>query len=236
MTERRRRTARAAGQLDLAMPAFEGFICGVDEAGRGPLAGPVYAAAVVLDPQRPIEGLRDSKLLSAQQREHLSCEIRERALAWAVASASVHEIDRINILQAALLAMRRAVDALSVVPVLARVDGNQPPRLRCAVETVVGGDASDPAISAASILAKCARDAVMIELHQHFPLYGFDRHKGYATAEHLQCLRDHGPSPHHRHSFAPVRESLQAVSIARVSIASATGLHEPAGPAADERS
>lgn len=213
MAERRRRNARAAGQLDLAMPAFEGHVCGVDEAGRGPLAGPVYAAAVVLDPARPIDGLRDSKMLSAVQRERLSLEIRERALAWAVASASVDEIDRLNILQAALLAMRRAVDALAIVPVLARVDGNQPPRLRCAVETVVGGDASDPAISAASILAKCARDAVMVELHQHFPQYGFDRHKGYATAEHLQCLRDHGASPHHRRSFAPVRESIEVVGV-----------------------
>ena len=210
------------------------MIVGVDEAGRGPLAGPVVAAAVLLC-EGGIAGLDDSKKLSAKRRAELEALIKAQCRWW-IGEASVEEIDRINILQAALLAMRRAVDALSIVPVLARVDGNQPPRLRCAVETVVGGDASDPAISAASILAKCARDAVMIELHQHFPLYGFDRHKWYATAEHLQCLRDHGPSPHHRHSFAPVRESLQAVSIARVSIASATGLHEPAGPAADEPS
>lgn len=210
---RRRRRTAAPGQLGLAMPAFEGPVCGVDEAGRGPLAGPVYAAAVVLDPRRPIDGLRDSKVLTALRREQLSIEIRSRALAWAVASASVDEIDHLNILQASLLAMRRAVDGLQVAPTLARVDGNQPPRLRCAVELVIGGDASDPAISAASILAKCARDAVMVELHQRFPQYAFDRHKGYATAEHLKLLRDHGPCPDHRRSFAPVRELLELLRL-----------------------
>jgi ribonuclease HII len=190
----------------LSLP--DGPVCGVDEAGRGPLAGAVYAAAVVLDAGAPIEGLRDSKVLTAQRRETLSQRIRERARAWAVASADTAEIDRLNILQASLLAMQRAVAALAVEPVLARVDGNQPPRLRCAVQTLVGGDALDPAISAASILAKCARDEAMRALHARFPQYGFDRHKGYATREHLELLRRHGPCPEHRRSFAPVRALL----------------------------
>ena len=185
------------------------LVCGVDEAGRGPLAGPVYAAAVILPARPSIRGLRDSKTLTAQARERLAVKIRSRATAWAVASASVDEIDTLNILQASLLAMGRAVDALGVEPVLARVDGNCAPRLRCAVETLVRGDALDPAISAASILAKCARDAMMIALHEGWPQYGFDRHKGYATADHLALLREHGPCAQHRRSFAPVRELLQ---------------------------
>ncbi|HVL56232.1 MAG TPA: ribonuclease HII [Burkholderiaceae bacterium] len=182
-------------------------ICGVDEAGRGPLAGPVYAAAVVLDPDRRIDGLRDSKQLTAARREELAEAIRANALSWAVASASVAEIDRINILRASLLAMRRAVLGLKLAPTLARVDGNQrPPRLRCAIELVVDGDETDPAISAASILAKTARDAEMLRLHARYPKYRFDLHKGYATPEHLTLLREHGACRIHRASFAPVRE------------------------------
>jgi len=201
--------ARAeSGQLGLALSAPPGPVCGVDEAGRGPLAGPVFAAAVILDPDAPIFGLRDSKALNAGRREALALEIRGRALAWAVASASVAEIDELNILQATMLAMRRAVDALEPRPTLARVDGNRAPRLSCAVETLVRGDALDPAISAASILAKTARDAVLRELHSAWPLYGFDVHKGYPTAEHLRRLREHGPTPEHRRSFRPVRELL----------------------------
>lgn len=195
----------ATAQLALLLPAPEGPVCGVDEAGRGPLAGPVYAAAVILDPRAPIDGLRDSKALSAARREALAGEIRERALAWAIASASAAEIDALNILQAALLAMQRAVAGLAIEPALARVDGNRPPRLRCMVQTLVGGDALDPAISAASILAKYTRDQAMLALHERHPQYRFDRHKGYPTAEHLALLREHGPCEEHRRSFAPVR-------------------------------
>lgn len=194
------------GQLSLGLPAREGPVCGVDEAGRGPLAGPVYAAAVVLDPGAPVAGLRDSKALSARAREALAAAIRERALAWSVASASAAEIDALNILQATMLAMRRAVDGLGLRPALARVDGNRAPMLACAVETLVRGDALDPAISAASILAKCARDAQMDALHERFPQYRFDLHKGYPTALHLALLSEHGPCPEHRRSFAPVRK------------------------------
>ncbi len=188
-------------------------ICGVDEAGRGPLAGPVFAAAVILDPARPIDGLRDSKQLSAARRDELALLIRERALAWAIASATVAEIDRINILRAALLAMRRAVGALPVTPTRARVDGNQPPRLACEVEMMVGGDALDPAISAASILAKTARDELMMKVHRRFPGYGFDRHKGYATEDHLLALGRLGPCPEHRTSFAPVRQWVDGLPL-----------------------
>lgn len=183
-------------------------ICGVDEAGRGPLAGPVFAAAVVLDPRRPITGLRDSKILSARQREGLAAEIRAHALAWSISSASVEEIDRINILQASLLAMRRAVEALSVTPLLALIDGNRCPRMPLRAEAVVRGDATVAQISAASILAKTARDAFMQTLHEEHPHYAFDRHMGYPTALHLERLRAHGPSPVHRRSFAPVRALL----------------------------
>lgn len=190
----------------------QGLICGVDEAGRGPLAGPVVAAAVILDPANAIAGLRDSKQLSETRRESLAEQIRGAAIAWAIASASVDEIDRINILQASLLAMKRAVEALVPAPALARVDGNRAPRLRCAVQTIVGGDALDPAISAASILAKTARDAALRELHLSWPQYGFDAHKGYPTAAHLAALRRHGACPEHRTSFAPVRAALAARS------------------------
>jgi ribonuclease HII len=195
------------------------LVCGVDEAGRGPLAGPVVAAAVILDPARPIDGLRDSKQLTAARREALAHAIRERALGWAIARASVDEIDRLNILQAALLAMRRAVAALPVVPTLARVDGNQAPRLSCGIEMIVGGDAIEPCISAASILAKTDRDAVMLRLHHDYPDYGFDRHKGYPTAEHLTLLRQFGPCIAHRRSFAPVRAAGAARSTTAGSVA-----------------
>jgi len=185
-------------------------IAGVDEAGRGPLAGPVYAAAVVLDPDRPIEGLNDSKALSERARDALAPQIRERALAWCVASVSVEEIDRLNILNATMLAMRRAVEGLGLTPDLVQVDGNRAPALTCRVQTVIGGDALVPAISAASILAKTARDAELLRLHEIYPMYGFDRHKGYGTPDHLRCLVEHGPCPEHRRSFEPVRQALAA--------------------------
>ncbi len=210
----RRGASAPSLQFELVLPMTAGPVCGVDEAGRGPLAGPVYAAAVILDVAAPIDGLRDSKALSAPRREALARLIRERARAWAIACASAAEIDELNILQATLLAMKRAVAALAIEPALARVDGNRPPRLRCAVQTLVGGDAIDPAISAASILAKCARDEAMFALHERFPQYRFDRHKGYPTAEHLACLRAHGPCTEHRRSFAPVR-ALSSAPIAR---------------------
>ncbi len=186
------------------------LICGVDEAGRGPLAGPVYAAAVILHPRRPIDDLDDSKRLSARRRDELETVIMRQAHAWAVGVATVEEIDRINILQASLLAMRRAIDALDVQPDEILVDGLQLPRLSipATLRAIVGGDASVPAISAASILAKTARDRELIALHERYPQYGFDRHKGYPTAEHLAALQLHGPSPVHRSSFAPVRQLL----------------------------
>lgn len=184
--------------------------CGVDEAGRGPLAGPVHAAAVILDPARPIAGLRDSKKLSALQRARLADLIRRDSLAWCIASASVEEIDRLNILQATLLAMRRAVLGLEVAPALARIDGNRAPRLDCPIELIVGGDDSDASISAASILAKTERDALMHALDRDFPAYGFARHKGYGTRAHLEALRAHGPCEHHRRSFSPVAQRLLA--------------------------
>jgi ribonuclease HII len=202
------RSAPARGQTDLALAFDLRVVCGVDEAGRGPLAGPVVAAAVVLDPDRPVDGLRDSKQLSAARREALAVVIRERALGWAVARASVEEIDRLNILQASLLAMRRAVEALPCAPTLARIDGNQPPALACGIELIVGGDIVEPCISAASILAKTVRDDDLRALHARHPGYGFDRHKGYPTAEHLDRLRALGPCDAHRRSFAPVRDAI----------------------------
>lgn len=186
------------------------LICGVDEAGRGPLAGPVCAAAVILDPSRPINGLKDSKKLSAVQRQRLSAEIREKAVAWAVAWASAEEIDRINILQASLLAMRRAVLDLPTSPAEALIDGNTCPDLPCPARAIVKGDALEPAISAASILAKTERDAIMHQLAQRYPQYGFDRHSGYPTAEHLRALTTHGVTPEHRKSFGPVKRILEA--------------------------
>ena len=190
----------------------EGLVCGIDEAGRGPLAGPVVAAAVILDPSRPIAGLDDSKKLSARRREALAVAIRTRALAWAVAEASVEEIDRINILQASLLAMQRAVAALvaghGVIPERVQVDGNRCPMLLYPVEAVVGGDGTIAAIAAASILAKTVRDAGMLALHALYPHYGFDRHMGYPTAAHCAALETHGASPVHRRSFGPVARQL----------------------------
>lgn len=178
---------------------------GVDEAGRGPLAGEVYAAAVILDPSRVIDGLADSKVLTAVRREELALQIKEQALAWCIASATVAEIDSLNILRATMLAMQRAVQGLATVPQLALVDGNQAPKLRCTVQTVIKGDALVPAISAASILAKTARDADLLRLHALYPQYAFDQHKGYGTALHLQRLREHGPCAEHRRSFAPIK-------------------------------
>jgi ribonuclease HII len=183
-------------------------VCGVDEAGRGPLAGPVYAAAVMLDATRPIEGLKDSKLLSASRREFLSVSIRENALAYAVAHATVDEIDHLNILQATMLAMQRAVEGLGVRPDEAWIDGNRCPKLACRTRAFVQGDRLHPVISAASILAKTARDAEMLRMHERYPQYGFDRHKGYPTAEHLALLARYGASDIHRRSFAPVRRIL----------------------------
>lgn len=185
-----------------------GLICGVDEAGRGPLAGAVVAAAVILDPRRPIRGLDDSKKLTERERDRLAGLIRERATAWAIAEASVEEIDRLNILHATMLAMQRAVAALSCVPELVRVDGNRCPELSLPTEAVVRGDATVPAIAAASILAKTFRDAQMVALHAQHPDYGFASHKGYATPEHFGALRRFGVLACHRRSFAPVRELL----------------------------
>lgn len=185
------------------------YVAGIDEAGRGPLAGPVFAAAVILDPERPILGLADSKKLSAERREELACLIRERALGWFVAHADVEEIDRLNILHATMLAMRRACDGLAFQPNQALIDGNRvPPGLACAAQAIVQGDATVPAISAASILAKTARDADCLVLHEQYPQYQFDRHKGYGTAIHLLQLKLHGPCPAHRRSFSPVRQLL----------------------------
>jgi ribonuclease HII len=183
-------------------------ICGVDEAGRGPLAGPVFAAAVVLDAERPVPGLADSKKLSASTRDRLADLIRNRARAWSVAQASVEEIDALNILQATLLAMRRAVEGLVPAPDEVWVDGVHCPAVAMTARAVVNGDALVPEISAASILAKTARDALMLALHARYPQYGFDRHKGYPTAGHLSALRTHGASEAHRRSFAPVKAVL----------------------------
>jgi ribonuclease HII len=185
------------------------WVCGVDEAGRGPLAGPVFAAAVLLQDPSPVQGLADSKKLTAKRREVLAGEIRDRALCWAVASASVEEIDEINILQASLLAMRRAVMTLRVRPESIVVDGLYVPKVDMPARAMVQGDARVAAISAASILAKTARDAQMLELHAIYPEYSFDRHKGYGTALHIAALRRLGPTPAHRRSFAPVRECIK---------------------------
>ena len=185
------------------------IVCGVDEAGRGSLAGPVYAAAVILDPAKPIIGLNDSKKLSEKRRKELACRIREDALSWAVASASVEEIDSINILQASLLAMKRAIDGLPVLPHEILVDGIYCPEVLMPSKAIVNGDALIPEISAASILAKTSRDAFMLELHGDFPEFGFDRHKGYPTRMHIEALGKYGPSAVHRKSFAPVRVFLR---------------------------
>lgn len=181
------------------------LIAGVDEVGRGPLAGPVIAAAVILNPSSPIEGLKDSKALTAQKRERLSALIHENALAWAFGSASVEEIDAINILQASLLAMKRAVLALNQSVDLVKVDGNKAPDVPFNVQTIVGGDAIEPCISAASIIAKVHRDHLMIELDQQHPEYGFAKHKGYGTKAHIHAIQTFGITKHHRKSFAPCR-------------------------------
>jgi ribonuclease HII len=185
-----------------------GLIAGVDEAGRGPLAGPVVAAAVILDELAPIKGLKDSKVLTALRRERLFDEIRAKALCCSIAQASVEEIDALNILQATLLAMRRAVEGLRLRPHKVLVDGNRLPVLRVPAEAIVKGDAKVKAISAASILAKVHRDRLCIELHAQHPQYGFDGHKGYPTPAHLAALREHGACAQHRRSFGPVRECL----------------------------
>jgi ribonuclease HII len=185
-----------------------GLVCGVDEAGRGPLAGPVVAAAVILDPARPIPGLNDSKKLSEKKRVALAALIRERAIAWAVAEATVAEIDQMNILQASLLAMQRAVAALSVKAESALIDGNRCPQLDIPAEAIIQGDGKVASIAAASILAKTVRDAGMLVLHAEYPQYGFDRHMGYPTAAHFKALEEHGVSPVHRRSFGPVARQL----------------------------
>ena len=182
------------------------LICGVDEAGRGPLCGPVVAAAVILPADHPIVGLNDSKKLSERRRDALAPQIRQHAIAWCVAQASVEEIDRLNILHATMLAMRRAVEGLPVAPEEVLVDGNRvPPGLLMPARAIVGGDALEQAISAASILAKTARDEMLVALDLEFPDYGFAQHKGYPTAAHLAALARLGPTPHHRMSYAPVR-------------------------------
>lgn len=190
------------------------IVCGIDEAGRGPLAGPVCAAAVILTAPSAIPGLDDSKKLSAARRDRLAATIKARAVAWGVGWASAAEIDRLNIRQANFLAMVRAVEAMTAMggaaPHLALVDGNDPPPLSCAVRAIVGGDALEPMISAASILAKTARDALMVDLCTRYPGYGFSKHKGYGVPQHLAALRELGPCPEHRMSFAPVRECVRA--------------------------
>ena len=198
------------------------LICGVDEAGRGPLAGAVYAAAVILDPAKPIQGLADSKKLSEKKRDALALEIKAHALAWSIAHSTVEEIDEINILQASLLAMKRAIEAVQLslseteqlksgqLNLLVQVDGNKCPKISLPCEAIVKGDSKVQAISAASILAKTARDAALYELDQQYPMYGFARHKGYPTAAHIALLQQHGVSPVHRRSYAPVRALIQA--------------------------
>ena len=195
-------------QLGLLWDA-PGLMAGVDEAGRGPLAGPVVAAAVILDDQRPIAGLADSKVLTEKRREQLFDEIRAKALCCCIAEASVEEIDELNILQATMLAMRRAVEGLRLKPAKVLVDGNRLPTLKIPAEAIVKGDAKVPAISAASILAKVHRDRLCVQWHESHPEYGFAGHKGYPTAEHLQALREHGLTPWHRRSFGPVKALLE---------------------------
>lgn len=217
------RTAGAGALFDAsALPGLDAAsrIAGVDEAGRGPLAGPVTVAAVILDPARPIAGLNDSKKLTETRREALFPQIQAQALAWHIEFVQADEIDQLNILQATLAGMRRALQALTPPPVLARIDGNRLPKaLPCPAVALVGGDAIDPAIMAASILAKVARDAHMRALHAQWPQYGFDRHKGYPSPDHLAALRSHGPCPEHRRSYAPVRAALEA-----------SGMRTPASP------
>ncbi len=210
-----RRSSQRADQLGLDWDV-PGLVAGVDEAGRGPLAGPVVAAAVILNPGRRIVGLRDSKVLTARRRDTLYDRIREHALCCGVGVASVEEIDRLNILQATLLAMQRAVRVLRLTPHKVLVDGNRLPVLPMLAEAIVDGDAKVRAISAASILAKVTRDRMCTDLHERHPHYGFDVHKGYPTPTHLEALRTHGPCDAHRRSFAPVREALGLADDAQV--------------------
>jgi ribonuclease HII len=205
-----RRQSVKVRQLAFEFSLSAGHVAGVDEAGRGPLAGPVVAAAVILDPARPVEGLADSKVLTEASRERLANVICERVVAWALGRAEVQEIDRLNILQASMLAMRRAVLALSVPPERVLVDGNRCPQIPFPVEAVVKGDATVAAISAASILAKVSRDREMLDLDARFPGYGFARHKGYPTPDHLASLTRLGACEAHRRSFAPVRRLLES--------------------------
>ena len=184
------------------------WVAGVDEAGRGPLAGPVIAAAVILDPRQPIEGLADSKILSEKKRDQLFLEIRTKALAWSVARSRVREIDEINILQASLLAMQRAVNNLAITPHLVLIDGNKCPSLPYPTRAIIGGDAIEPAISAASIVAKVLRDRLMRMLDKKYPGYGMAQHKGYSTRMHVEALQRLGPARVHRQTFAPVAELL----------------------------
>jgi ribonuclease HII len=204
---RSRKSSRKPEQITLVFET-PGLVAGVDEAGRGPLAGPVVAAAVILDELKPIKGLKDSKVLTARRRETLFDEIRAKALCCSIAEASVEEIDRLNILHATMLAMRRAVEGLRLKPGKVLVDGNRLPVLRVPAEAVVGGDATVQSISAASILAKVHRDRLCLTLDAEHPNYGFAAHKGYSTPEHLEALRVHGACAVHRRSFAPVREAL----------------------------
>ena len=204
----RSRTFLKAEQVTLSWDT-PGLWAGVDEAGRGPLAGPVVAAAVILDDLKPIKGLADSKVLTARRREQLYEEILAKALCCSIAEASVEEIDRLNILQATMLAMKRAVEGLRLKPVKVQVDGNRLPVLSMLAEAIVRGDALVPAISAASILAKVHRDRWCEQFHLEYPQYGFAGHKGYGTAEHLAALREHGACPQHRRSFSPVAEVLR---------------------------
>ncbi len=213
MAGRRSAAGGAAVQPQLSASLFDTtgeLVCGVDEAGRGPLAGPVFAAAVILDPSRPIAGLRDSKKLPEAKRDALAEIIKRDAKAWAIAQCSAAEIDELNILQATMLAMRRAIEALSVAPTLALIDGNRCPVCTVRTEAIVKGDDKVAEISAASILAKTARDAVLVQLHSQYPDYGFDQHKGYPTPLHLARLQVHGVTPEHRRSYAPVRKLLDA--------------------------
>lgn len=204
---RSRKSSRKPEQITLVFDT-PGLVAGVDEAGRGPLAGPVVAAAVILDDLKPIKGLKDSKVLTQKRRETLFDEIRAKALCCSIAEATVEEIDRLNILHATMLAMRRAVEGLRLTPGKVLIDGNRLPVLRVPAEAVVGGDATVQAISAASILAKVHRDRLCLTLDAEHPKYGFAAHKGYSTPEHLEALRLHGASPVHRRTFAPVREAL----------------------------
>ena len=190
------------------VPAVEGMLAGVDEAGRGPLVGNVVAAAVILDPDNPVDGLNDSKKLSARRREQLAGQVRDRAIAWSVVSVDAEQIDRINILQATMLAMQQAVEQLSVPPQHVFIDGNRCPQINLPATAIVKGDARIAAISAASILSQVERDAQMLALHETYPQYGFDKHKGYPTKAHFEALAEHGPCPEHRRSYAPVRRAV----------------------------